>query len=63
MIVHEKWHDPNIRQIRAVLDADVDEKVAAVDKAIRDKQTEAIAEYSEPLARRLIEKVTVSESR
>lgn len=56
---HEKWHDTNIRQIRAVLDGDVDEKVAAVDKAIRDKQTEAIAEYSEPLARRLIEKVTV----
>ena len=26
---------------------------------IRDKQTEAVAEYSEPLARRLIEKVTV----
>lgn len=99
--------------IRAVLDGDVDEKVAAVDKAIRDKQTElleagndqnlidgigdaimslreerqsilteaalkhdlqdriedliafldeqteAITEYSETLARRLIEKVTV----
>ena len=99
--------------IRSVLDGDVDGKVAAVDKAIRDKQTElleagneqnlfdeigdaimnlreerqsilteaalkhdlqdriedliafldeqteAITEYSEPLARRLIEKVTV----
>ena len=99
--------------IRAVLDGDVNKKVVAVDKAIRDKQTElleagndqnlidgigyeimrlreerqsiltdaalkhdlqdriedlitfldkqteAVAEYSEPLARRLIEKVTV----
>ncbi|MBQ9031915.1 MAG: DNA recombinase [Parasporobacterium sp.] len=99
--------------IRAVLDGDVNKKVVAVDKAIRDKQTElleagndqnlidrigdeimrlreerqsilteaalkhdlqdriedlitfldeqtdAITEYSEPLARRLIEKITV----
>lgn len=103
--------------IRSVLDGDVDGKVAAVDKAIRDKQTElleagneqnlfdeigdaimnlreerqsilteaalkhdlqdriedliafldeqteAITEYSEPLARRLIEKVTVYDKR
>lgn len=99
--------------IRAVLDGDIDEKVAVIDKAIRDKQTElleagndqnqideigdaimnlreerqsilaeaalkhdfqeriedliafldeqteAVTGYSEPLARRLIEKVTV----
>lgn len=103
--------------IRSVLDGDVDGKAAAVDKAIRDKQTElleagneqnlfdeigdaimnlreerqsilteaalkhdlqdriedliafldeqteAITEYSEPLARRLIEKVTVYDKR
>lgn len=103
--------------ICAVLDGNVDEKVAAVDKAIRDKQTElleagndqnlideigdeimrlweerqsilpetalkhdlqdriedliafldeqteAVAEYSEPLARRLIEKVTVCDEK
>ena len=44
---------------RTVLDSGIKDKVAEVDKVIWDKQTEAITEYSEQLARRLVEKITV----
>ncbi len=63
--VNDAWskRDTVILKLRenilSVLEEDSNGRLEEIDEAIRQKQTEAIAEYSDTLVRRFIEKITV----